>query len=141
MRSKGRRQVQSLQLHSPAPAADYAVVVGAVGEAGDHTEATELAVPAVGPAGSATVDAGALPGGSIFSTMRLWFVYTQMSPAIFIERRTICSAVKFGWSISAVAAAARQNTEAVDILLTDCGDSGQMAIRLTQSVRASRSNG
>jgi hypothetical protein len=43
--------------------------------------------------------------------MRLWFVYTQMSPAIFMERRTICSAVKFGWSIRAVAAAAEHKAE------------------------------
>jgi hypothetical protein len=32
------------------------------------------------------------PWGSSFSMMRLWLVYTQMSPAIFMDLRTMSSA-------------------------------------------------
>ena len=50
-------------------------------------------------------------GGWMVSTMRLWLVYTQMSPAIFMLLRTICSAVRFGWSISAMEAAVEVEQE------------------------------
>lgn len=69
--------------------------------------AGEVAVAVVveSPPAPAPAPAGIGTAGMIFSTIKLWLVYTQMSPAIFMDFSTISSALRCGWSMRAVAAA------------------------------------